>query len=66
VHPEKKIAADLAVTLKIIKAYEETVVAKAKLEGSTLFTSPAALVRERTIPTEQPPLAGEASANFCG
>jgi hypothetical protein len=25
-----------------------------------------ALVRERTIQTEQPPLVGEASANFCG
>ena len=25
-----------------------------------------ALVRERTIPTEQPPPVGEVSANFCG
>jgi hypothetical protein len=25
-----------------------------------------ALIRERTIPTELPPLAGEISANFCG
>jgi hypothetical protein len=25
-----------------------------------------ALVRERTIPTERQPLAGEVSANFCG
>ena len=25
-----------------------------------------ALVRERTIPTERPPLVGEVSANFCG
>jgi hypothetical protein len=25
-----------------------------------------ALARERTIPTERPPLAGEVSANFCG
>jgi hypothetical protein len=25
-----------------------------------------ALVRQRTIPTEQPPLVGEVSANFCG
>jgi hypothetical protein len=24
------------------------------------------LVRERTVPTEQPPLVGEVSANFCG
>jgi hypothetical protein len=24
------------------------------------------LVRERTIPTEGPPLVGEVSANFCG
>jgi hypothetical protein len=26
----------------------------------------AALVRERTIPTERPPLVGEVTANFCG
>jgi hypothetical protein len=25
-----------------------------------------ALVRERTMPTERPPLVGEVSANFCG
>jgi hypothetical protein len=25
-----------------------------------------ALVRERTIPTERPPLVGEVSAHFCG
>jgi hypothetical protein len=25
-----------------------------------------ALAREQTIPTEQPPLVGEVSANFCG
>jgi hypothetical protein len=25
-----------------------------------------ALVRERTIPTERPPLVGEVSVNFCG
>jgi hypothetical protein len=25
-----------------------------------------ALVRKRTIPTEQPPLVGEVSVNFCG
>jgi len=25
-----------------------------------------ALVRERTIPTERPPLVGEVGANFCG
>jgi hypothetical protein len=25
-----------------------------------------ALVRERTTPTERPPLVGEVSANFCG
>jgi hypothetical protein len=27
--------------------------------------NPMALVRERTIPTERPPLVGEVSANFC-
>jgi hypothetical protein len=29
-------------------------------------TNSVALVRERTIPTEKPPLIGEVSANFCG
>jgi hypothetical protein len=29
-------------------------------------TNSLALVRERTIPTERPPLVGEVSANFCG
>jgi hypothetical protein len=28
-------------------------------------TNYVALVRERTIPTERPPLVGEVSANFC-
>jgi hypothetical protein len=31
-----------------------------------LLTNSVALVRERTIPTEQPPLVGEVSVNFCG
>jgi len=31
-----------------------------------LLTNSAALVRERTIPTERPPPVGEVSANFCG
>jgi hypothetical protein len=30
-----------------------------------LLTNSVALVRERTIPTERPPLVGEVSANFC-
>jgi hypothetical protein len=29
-------------------------------------TNYVALVRERTIPTERPPLVGEVSASFCG
>jgi hypothetical protein len=28
-------------------------------------TNAGALVRQRTIPTERPPLVGEVSANFC-
>jgi hypothetical protein len=31
-----------------------------------LVTYSVALVHKRTIPTERPPLVGEASANFCG
>jgi hypothetical protein len=30
-----------------------------------LHHKPVTLVRERTIPTERPPLVGEISANFC-
>jgi hypothetical protein len=32
----------------------------------TCLTNSVALVRERPIPTERPPLVGEVSANFCG
>jgi hypothetical protein len=32
----------------------------------SLLTNSVALVLERTIPTERPPLVGEFSANFCG
>jgi hypothetical protein len=31
-----------------------------------IITNAVALVLERTIPTERPPLVGEVSANFCG
>jgi hypothetical protein len=31
-----------------------------------LINNSVAYVRERTIPTERPPLVGEVSANFCG
>jgi hypothetical protein len=31
-----------------------------------LLTNSVALDRERTVPTELPPLVGEVSANFCG
>jgi hypothetical protein len=30
------------------------------------LTNSVALVRERNLPNEQPPLVGEVSANFCG
>jgi hypothetical protein len=33
---------------------------------SKLLIYSVALVSKRTIPTEQPPLVGEVSANFCG
>jgi hypothetical protein len=39
----------------------------ASVSVSVLYpTNSVALVRERTIPTERPPLVGEFSANFCG
>jgi hypothetical protein len=35
-------------------------------EDVKLKLNSMALVRERTIPTELPPLVGEVSANYCG
>jgi hypothetical protein len=40
-----------------------------QLQGKVSYsfeTISVALVRERTIPTERPPLVGEVSAYFCG
>jgi hypothetical protein len=34
--------------------------------NSTIWFNSVAVVRERTIPTERPPLVGEVSANVCG
>jgi hypothetical protein len=36
------------------------------LRASLYKVYSVARVRERTIPTERPPLVGEVSANFCG
>jgi hypothetical protein len=51
----------LSRTMKLasIAEYMVEMITKLKLNS-------AALVRERTIPTERPPLVGEDSANFCG
>jgi hypothetical protein len=35
-------------------------------DASSTYSNSVALVRERTIPTKLPPLAGEVSVNFCG
>jgi hypothetical protein len=43
----------------LVLRYMSKQLSKTKLNSVTL-------VRERTIPTEQPPLVGEVSANFCG
>jgi hypothetical protein len=34
--------------------------------GAVIINNSMALVRQRTIPTERPPLVGEVSGNFCG
>jgi hypothetical protein len=34
--------------------------------NNNIIKNLVALVRERTIRTERPPLVGEVSANFCG
>jgi hypothetical protein len=41
---------------------------KTQLAGSLpkLKLNSVALIRERTLPTEPPPLVGHVSANFCG
>jgi hypothetical protein len=36
------------------------------LQKKKLKLNSVALVRERTIPTERPPLVDKVSANFCG
>jgi hypothetical protein len=36
------------------------------IKSNQIITNSVALVRKRTIPTEQPPLVSELSANFCG
>jgi hypothetical protein len=37
-----------------------------KLNANNQLTNSVALVGERIIPTERPPLVGEVSASFCG
>jgi hypothetical protein len=37
-----------------------------RLHNNSDINNSVALVRERTILTERPPLVGEVSANFCG
>jgi hypothetical protein len=34
-------------------------------QGTNKTTNSVALVRDQTVPTEQPPLVGEVTANFC-
>jgi hypothetical protein len=38
----------------------------ASLSNTDYYYYSVALVRERTIPTDRPPLVGEVSANLCG
>jgi hypothetical protein len=45
---------------------ETNIIHRFKRQGDSKHTTNAvALVRERTIPAERPPLVGEVSANFC-
>jgi hypothetical protein len=46
---------------KLLKKYDD-MTCRPKLTK----LNPIVLVRERTIPTERPPLVGEVIANFCG
>jgi hypothetical protein len=48
------------------KAYILNKLQTKTVEQTNELTNSVALVRERTIPTERPPLVGEVSANFCG
>jgi hypothetical protein len=47
-------------------AWFASTVAPALGKALTKKLNSVALVRERTIPTERPPLVGEVSANLCG
>jgi hypothetical protein len=48
-----------------VKPLDLTEQSISRLSGSQL-TNSLVLVRERTTPTERPPLVDEVSANFCG
>jgi hypothetical protein len=41
-------------------------VAKSGEDRIKIKLNPVALLRERTLPTERPPLIGEVCVNFCG
>jgi hypothetical protein len=51
---------DLNNLIVITKVYKSQISSKLKKLNSMVW------VRERTIPTERPPLVGEAIANLCG
>jgi hypothetical protein len=53
--------------------FVSTYISSSSLEETKIYTdstnnktNSGALVRQRTIPTERPPLVGEVSANFSG
>jgi hypothetical protein len=48
------------------RVYEAVYFGHLCLPMHSIKLNSVALVRKRTIPTEQPPLVGEVSANFCG
>jgi hypothetical protein len=54
-----------AVSARVYRRYHGGHVAMRYVYCTTL-TNSVALVRERTIPTEQTPLVGEVIANVCG
>jgi hypothetical protein len=46
--------------------WKSTNVSQEHAASTHYLTTSVALVRERIIPTERPPLVGKDSANFCG
>jgi hypothetical protein len=62
-HPRRQYPSHIVI---LILSFHPSRVCCNDFASVKLKLNSVALVRERTIPTERPPLIGEVSANFCG